>query len=47
MRSVCVNAILYSIFIGERENAGGMNAVDSNDPNMYVRDAVAVFKLFC
>ena len=38
MRSVCVNAALYSVFIGKRENARGMNAVDSNDPNIYVRD---------
>jgi len=45
MRSVCVNAVLYSIFIGGRENARGMDAVDLNVPNMYVGDVV--FKLFC
>jgi len=47
MRSVCVNAALRSVFVGGRENAGGMDTVDSNVPNMYVRDMVAVFKLFC
>ena len=46
MRIVCMNAMLCSIFVGGRENAGVMNAVDSNDPNMYIRDMVAVFKLF-
>ena len=34
MRSVCVNAVLYSIFIGGRENAGGMNAVNLNNSNV-------------
>jgi len=46
MRSVCVNAALYNIFIGGRENAGGMDTVDLNVPNMYVRDIVAIFKFF-
>ena len=43
---VCVNAALYSVFIKGRENAGGMDAVDSNVPNIYVGDVVAMFKLF-
>jgi len=47
MRSVCMNATLYNIFIEGRENAGGMDTVDSNIPNIYVRDMVTVFKLFC
>ena len=45
MRSVCVNATLYNIFIKGKENAGGMDAVDLNVPNMYIKDVV--FKLFC
>ena len=45
MRSVCVNATLYNIFIGGRENARGMDAVNSNVLNVYIRDIV--FKLFC
>jgi len=32
MRSVCVNATLYSIFIKGRENAGGMNACQFECP---------------
>ena len=44
---MCINAILCSVFVGGRENARGINAVDLNDPNMYIRDVVAVFKLFC
>ena len=47
MRSVCVNAALYSIFIKERENAKRINAVDLNDLNIYVRDVVAIFRFFC
>jgi len=46
MRSVCINTVLYSIFIKGRENAKGMNVVNLNDPNIYVRDVVAMFKLF-
>jgi len=46
MRSVCVNAVLYNIFIEGKENAGEMDAIDSNVLNIYVRDIVAVFKLF-
>jgi len=45
MRSVCVNAVLYSIFIRRRENTRGMDAVDLNVSNIYVGDMV--FKLFC
>ena len=45
--SVCVNAALYSIFIEKRENAKGINAVNLNDLNIYVKDIVAVFRLFC
>ena len=44
MRSVYVNAALRSVFVGGRENARGIDAVNSNVPNMYVRDMV--FKLF-
>jgi len=47
MRSVYVNAALRSVFIGGRENAGGMDACQFECPNMYVTDVVAVFKLFC
>jgi len=46
MRSVCVNTVLYSIFIKKRENVGGINAVNLNDLNIYVKDVVAMFKLF-
>jgi len=45
MRIVCVYTTLYNIFIKERENAKGINAVDLNNLNMYIRDVV--FKLFC
>jgi len=45
MRSVCVNATLYNIFVGGRENAGGIDAVDLNVPNIYVGNVV--FKLSC
>jgi len=41
---ICINAVLYSIFIKRRENARGINAVDSNDLNVYVRDVVVMFK---
>jgi len=47
MCSVCINVVLYSIFIEKRENAKGINAVDLNDLNIYVRDVVAMFKHFC
>jgi len=35
---------LYSVFIEGRENAREINATDSDNPNVYVRDIVAVFK---
>jgi len=41
---IYVNATLYNIFIEGRENAEGINAVDLNNPNIYIRDIVAVFK---
>ena len=41
---IYINATLCSIFIKERENAKGVNAVNSNDLNVYVRDIVAMFK---
>jgi len=44
MRIICVNAALCNIFIKGRENAREMNAADSNDLNVYVRDVVDVFK---
>jgi len=47
MRSMYINTALYSIFIGKREDAREINAVDLNDLNIYVRDVVAVFRLFC
>jgi len=47
MRSVYVNTILYNIFIKEKENTGGINAIDLNDLNIYVKDVVTMFKLFC
>jgi len=34
MRIVCIYAALSSIFIGGRENAGRINAVDLNDSNI-------------
>jgi len=43
MHIVCIGAALV-IIVREREDAGGMNAVDSNDPKVYVKDVVAVFK---
>jgi len=43
---VYVYAALCSVFVGERENAGGMDACRFECPNMYVRDVVVVFKLF-
>jgi len=36
IRSVYINAILYNVFIGGRENAKGI----------YVKDVVTMFKLF-
>jgi len=47
MRGMYVNAVLYNIFVKGREDARGMDAVDLNIPNIYVRDVVTVFKLFC
>jgi len=47
MRNVYINAALYNIFIGGRENAKGIDAINLNVLNIYVRDIVAVFKLFC
>jgi len=47
MRSMCVNTVLYSVFIKGRENARGMDACRFEYPNIYVRDVVAMFKLFC
>jgi len=35
MRIVCVYTTLNSIFIRGRENARGMNAVDSNNSNVH------------
>jgi len=47
MHIVGVSAALYNIvFVGGKEDTGRMNAADSNDPNVYVRDVVAVFKPF-
>jgi len=43
---VCINAILYNIFIKGTQNVKEMNAINLNDPNIYVRDVVAVFKIF-
>ena len=37
---------VYIVFVGGRGYAKGMILVDSNVPNMYFRDVVAVFKLF-
>ena len=34
MCNMCVNAALYNIFIGGRENARGINAVDLNNSNV-------------
>jgi len=34
MRIVCMYTTLSSVFIGGRENAGEMNAVDLNDLNI-------------
>ena len=36
---------VYIVFVGGRGYAEGMILVDSNVPNIYVRDVVAVFKL--
>jgi hypothetical protein len=38
--------IVYIVFIGGREYAKGIILINSNVPNIYVRDIVAVFKLF-
>jgi len=46
MRNVCVSIALYNIFIKGKENAGGIDIVDLNILNIYVRDVVTVFKLF-
>jgi hypothetical protein len=42
-----VNTTLHSVFIEGRENARGMDAVNLNVLNIYVKDVVAIFKLFC
>ena len=45
MRIIYIGVALYNVvFVRGREDAGGMNAADSNDPKVYVRDVVAVFK---
>ena len=41
---IYINTTLCSIFIKEKENAKGINAVDLNDLNIYIRDVVTVFK---
>jgi len=46
MYCVCIYATLYNIFIKKRENAREMNAINLHNSNMYVKDVVAVFKLF-
>jgi len=35
MHIVCMYTILNSIFIGERENAKEINAIDLNNSNVY------------
>jgi len=47
MRSVYINTALYSIFIKEKENAKRIDTVNLNILNIYIRDIVAIFKLFC
>ena len=37
--------MVYIVFIGGRGYAKGIILVNSNVPNMYVKDIVAVFKL--
>jgi len=44
---VYVYATLHSVFVGGRENARGIDACRFECLNIYVRDIVAVFKLFC
>jgi len=41
---VCINTILYSVFIKGKENAKGINAANSNDLNVYVKDLVTMFR---
>jgi len=43
---MCRCYAVYVVFVGGRGYAKGMILVDSNVLDMYVRDIVAVFKLF-
>src|SRR6266568_1078263 len=43
---VCGCCAVYVVFIKGRGYAKGIMLVNSNVPNMYVKDVVAVFKLF-
>ena len=47
MCSVCVNTALYNIFIEKKENAKGMDTIDLNVLNIYIKNIIAIFKLFC
>jgi len=44
---MCVNTILYNIFIKGRENDRGIDAINLNDLNIYIRDIVTIFRFFC
>ena len=37
---------VHIVFIGGRGYAKGIILIDSNVPNIYIRDVIAIFKLF-
>ena len=41
---IYIYTTLYNIFVKEKETARGINAIDLNDLNIYIKDVV--FKLF-